>query len=95
MTSMASERASGIKSESLTTFIGTSSDGAICAFLASDRVWIWHKDTVAEYLPHVLIWLVKWIVFDQTGEWIGAEHASTPQYHLRWGQTKLTKPLHV
>jgi hypothetical protein len=57
-------------------------DGAVCAFLASDRVWTWHTDTVATFLPHVLIWVVKWMVFDQTGIWIGAEHGNTPQYHL-------------
>jgi SEC-C motif len=58
-------------------------DGAICAFLASDRVWSWNRDTVASLLPHVLIWLLKWTVFDQTGVWIGSEHLSNPLYHLR------------
>lgn len=59
------------------------SDGAICAFLASERVWLWNRDTVASFLPHVLIWLVKWMVFDRAGVWIGSEHRSDPGYHLR------------
>jgi hypothetical protein len=57
-------------------------DGAVCAFLASDGVWMWHTNTVADFLPHVLIWLVKWMVFDQTALWIGSQHGNTPQYHL-------------
>lgn len=57
-------------------------DGVICAFLASENVWIWHSDTVADYVPHALIWLVKWMVFDQTSVWIGAQHENTPQHHL-------------
>lgn len=64
------------------------SDNAVCAFLASDRVWVWHKDTVAQFVPHILIWLVKWTVFDRTGQWIGAQHGSTPQYHLRYIRPK-------
>lgn len=59
------------------------SDGAICAFLASERVWSWNRDTVASFLPHVFIWLVKWMVFDQTAVWIGSEHCSDPVYHLQ------------
>jgi SEC-C motif len=57
-------------------------DGAICAFLASERVWVWHRDTVVDFIPHVLVWLVKWMVYDQTGAWIGSQHGNTPQYHL-------------
>lgn len=57
-------------------------DGAICAFLASDRVWMWHNDTVATFVPHALIWLVKWSVFDRTGSWVGAEYESDPRFHF-------------
>jgi hypothetical protein len=58
------------------------SDGAVCAFLASDRVWTWHTDTISDFVPHVLIWLAKWMVYNQTNVWIGSEHGNTPQYHL-------------
>ncbi len=57
-------------------------DNAICAFLASDGTWIWHNHTVADFIPHALIWLVKWTVYDQAGEWIGAEHDNSPGYHI-------------
>lgn len=59
-------------------------DGSVCAFLASESVWVWSKDTVASFLPHVLIWLVKWMVFDDSGVWIGSEHRSDPGYHLQF-----------
>ncbi len=58
------------------------SDGAVCAFFASDRVWLWHKDTIATFLPHVLIWLVKWQVFDSTEHWIGAQYEANPVFHF-------------
>lgn len=57
-------------------------DNSICAFLPSREIWNWSKDTVADYLPHVLVWLVKWMVFSQANVWIGAQHQCTPQYHL-------------
>lgn len=57
-------------------------DGSICPFLASEDVWVWNRDTVADFMPHVLIWLVSWLVFDQTGEWIVGEHEGTPEFHL-------------
>ena len=57
-------------------------DAAICAFLASENVWVSHSHTVADYIPHALIWLVKWMVYDRTSVWIGAQHQSNPQYHL-------------
>ncbi|HEY2497957.1 MAG TPA: SEC-C domain-containing protein [Candidatus Angelobacter sp.] len=61
----------------------TWADGAICAFLDSKREWKRGVDTVADFLPHALIWLVKWMVFDATETWIGAEHDSSPLYHLK------------
>jgi len=57
-------------------------DGAVCAFLASDGTWDHRTSTVADFLPHVLVWLVKWLVFDSTQVWIGAQHFSSPLYHL-------------
>lgn len=58
-------------------------DGAICAFMDSAKAWRRGLDTVADFMPHVLIWLVKWMVFDATDVWIGSEHYSSPLYHLR------------
>lgn len=58
-------------------------DGAMCAFLASEGVWDWRTHTVADFFPHALVWLVKWMVYDKTGIWIGAQHNSSPQYHLQ------------
>lgn len=58
-------------------------DGAICAFLASEGIWQWRAHTVTDFLPHVFVWLIKWVVFDATGVWIGAQHDSSPLYHLR------------
>lgn len=57
-------------------------DGAVCAFLASDRAWVWHQDTVATFVPHALIWLIKWSVFDRTECWIGSEYESNPRFHF-------------
>jgi hypothetical protein len=58
-------------------------DGAVCAFLASEGIWDWRIHTVADFLPHVLVWALKWLVYDKTGVWIGAQHNSSPQYHLQ------------
>lgn len=55
-------------------------DWSICDSLASQS-WT-GTETVADAMPDYLIWLVKWMVYDQTGKWIGAEHESTPEYHL-------------
>lgn len=57
-------------------------DCSICPFLASDDTWVWDRDTVADYVAHISVWLVTWLVFDRTGEWIVGEHSGTPQYHL-------------
>lgn len=58
-------------------------DGAMCAFMASEDVWVWNRDTVADAMPYFLVWLVKWMVFDETGIWIGSEHQADPGYHRR------------
>lgn len=57
-------------------------DWSICDSLASE-VWLLGKQTVVSVIPDYLIWLVKWMVYDQTGEWIGTEHNNTPEYHLK------------
>lgn len=64
-------------------------DGSICPFLASEDAWVWDRHTVADFIPHVSVWLVTWAVFDQTGAWIVGEHEGTPQYHL-----EIIKPSH-
>jgi hypothetical protein len=58
-------------------------DGAICAFMDSGKNWRRGVDTVADFMPHVLIWLVKWMVFEKSDVWIGSEHYSAPLYHLQ------------
>ena len=58
-------------------------DGSICAFLPSRDVWNWSKGTVADLMPDWLVWLVKWMVYNDSGVWIGAQHQFSPSYHLR------------
>jgi hypothetical protein len=48
-------------------------DGAICAYAPHHKIWEWQQHTVVDFMSHVLIWLVKWTVWDQTSIWIGAE----------------------
>jgi hypothetical protein len=58
-------------------------DGSICAFLPAKDVWNWSRDTVADLMPDWLVWLVKWMVYNQSGVWIGAQHQFSPYYHLQ------------
>jgi hypothetical protein len=48
-------------------------DGAICAYPPWQDVWLWQRDTVVQFMDHVLIWLINWTVWDQTQVWIGPE----------------------
>ena len=57
-------------------------DNSICPFLSSKHAWDWTRDTVADFIGHVSVWLVCWMVFQQTGAWIVGEHGGTPGYHL-------------
>lgn len=57
-------------------------DDSICPFLSSKAAWDWTRETVADFVGHVSIWLVTWMVFQQTNVWIVGEHYSTPGYHL-------------
>lgn len=57
-------------------------DGSICPFLSSKNTWDWSRDTVADFVGHASVWLVSWMVFQQTGVWIVGEHDGTPAYHL-------------
>lgn len=54
-------------------------DGCICPIFPPDGTWRWERDTAAEYLVHVAIWLVKHAVWKATqerngrGVWIGPD----------------------
>lgn len=55
------------------------SDRSLCPLLPSTGAWSWNEHSLADYLDHVAIWLVKFIVWDAirkaTGQgiWIGHE----------------------
>lgn len=53
-------------------------DGSICPFLSSEGVWIAGRDTVADFMSHVAIWVAKWSVWTRTGHWPGGEHPIFP-----------------
>lgn len=57
------------------------SDGSICPFLSSKHAWNWTRDTIADFVGHVSLWLISWMIFHQTGVWIVGEHSGTPTYH--------------
>src|SRR5262245_14606117 len=56
--------------------------GSMCPFLASEDVWTSRRNTIPEFLEHAAVWLVKRMVFDQAGVWIGGEHAHTRGYYV-------------
>ena len=58
------------------------SDGSICPFLSSSTNWDWMHDTVADFVGHVSVFLIAWMVFQCTGEWIVGEHENSGTYHL-------------
>jgi SEC-C motif len=49
------------------------SDRAVCPYPPWQDVWRWDRNTVADFMDHVLVWLIKQTVWDQTGVWIGSE----------------------
>lgn len=57
----------------------TFADEAVCPLLPSSGAWSWPSNSLADYLNHVSIWLVKFMVWDFTkkatgsGIWIGSE----------------------
>jgi hypothetical protein len=57
-------------------------DGSICPFMSSTAAWDWRSDTVADFIGHLSVWLISWMVFQQTTVWIVGEHGNTPGYHL-------------
>ena len=56
-------------------------DGSICPFMSSEA-WDANRDDVVNFMAHAAVWLVKWMLWDQTDVWIGAEHAFSPEHHL-------------
>jgi hypothetical protein len=58
-------------------------DGTICPYAPCLEVWRWKEHTVVDYLGHVLGWLIKWMVRDQAGVWIGPEINHEPTFLLR------------
>lgn len=56
---------------------------AICPYAPWLEIWNWQEHTVVDYLGHVLGWLIKWMVRDQTGVWIGQEISHDPAFLLR------------
>lgn len=60
----------------------TFGDGASCVYPAWEDVWEWQRDTVADFIDHVLVWLVKWNVFDATGGaiWLGPQMDHDPTF---------------
>ncbi len=58
------------------------SDGSICPFMSSTAAWDWMRNTVADFVGHVSIWLLSWMIFQQTNVWIVGEHGNTPGYHV-------------
>jgi hypothetical protein len=59
-------------------------DGAICAYLPSDDVWSWQHNTVVDFMSHVLLWLIKWTIWDQAGIWIGREMPHTANFLVQY-----------
>lgn len=60
----------------------TYGDGASCAYPPWEDAWEWRRNTVADFTDHLLVWLVKWNVFDATnGElWLGPEMNHDPVF---------------
>lgn len=59
------------------------SDGSICPYAPWENVWLWARDTVVDYMGHAVVWLIKWIVWDQAGVWIGPEMSHAPGFLVK------------
>lgn len=59
------------------------SDGALCAYPPWQGVWQWERDTVVNFMSHVVEWLVKWMVWEQACIWIGPEMGHDRNFLLR------------
>lgn len=58
-------------------------DGAACPFAPWMRVWSWTMHSVVDYMDHVLLWIIKSIVWLQARTWIGKEARHEKEYLLR------------
>lgn len=52
----------------------------ICAHSPWEDAWKWDTNTVADFTDLVLIWLVKWNVWVDTGIWLGPEKDHEPLF---------------
>ena len=48
-------------------------DGAVCAYPPQINIWNWQTNTVVDFTDQIIVWLVKWNVWNQTGIWLGDE----------------------
>ena len=48
-------------------------DNAVCAYSPWENVWNWEAHTVSDFADQVVLWLIKWNVWQQTGVWLGDE----------------------
>lgn len=58
-------------------------DGSICPYPPWQGVWRWDVNTVADYLDHASVWLLRWTVWSQTGVWPGEEMPHDLPFLLR------------
>lgn len=60
----------------------TYGDGASCVYPPWEDAWEWRRNTVADFTDHLLVWLVKWNVFDATSGdlWLGPEMNHDPVF---------------
>jgi hypothetical protein len=57
-------------------------DGSICPYPPWERVWSWTHHSVVDFMDHVLVWLIKSIVWLQARVWIGKERRHETEYLL-------------
>ncbi|MBS1789619.1 MAG: hypothetical protein JST85_17980 [Acidobacteria bacterium] len=64
-------------------------DGSICPYAPWENVWLWDRDTVVNYMGHAVVWLIKWIVWDQAAVWIEPELSHYQGFLVRTLDSKL------
>lgn len=58
-------------------------DGTICAYAPWENVWLWQRDTVADFIGQALTWLIKWTIWCQAAVWPGREIQHHTAYLLK------------
>jgi hypothetical protein len=48
----------------------------------SSEGWNCDRDDVVDFMGQVAVWLIKRMLWDQTGVWISSQHRADPEYHL-------------